>query len=74
MWPKPRTLKLSDNVTFISVERPNTVVAQEIVIGDQNHISKGQISKELPPRSSTTSTNGKSFSIMRRKQDFTIDI
>ena len=65
-----------DNVTFISVERPNTVVAQDIVIGDQNHISKGQISKELPvpSRSSTTSTNGKSFSIMRRKQDFTSQV
>ena len=56
------------------MERSNTVVAQDIVIGDQNHISKGQISKELPPKSSTTSTNGKSFSIMRRKQDFTSQV
>ena len=65
-----------DNVTFISAERPNiNVVAQDIVIGDGNTISKGQTSsKEVRTRSCPADTNGKASSIMRRKQDFTSQV
>jgi len=61
-----------DKVTFISAERPNTVVvAQDIVIGHRNQISKGQTSKEVRTRSYPTDTNGKTSSVRGRKQDFT---
>ena len=64
-----------DNVTFISAERPNkVVVVEDIVIGDRNHISKGPISKELPPRSCPKDTNGKSSNVRGRKQDFTSQV
>ena len=64
-----------DKVTFISVERPNTVVVtQDIVHGHRNDISKEQTSKELPPISCPTDTNGKTSSVMRRKQDFTSQV